>query len=1790
MPDASLLTSIRNSSAIVAAGLSSGGLPKHNISGSVTSSLKQVGRSAPPSNVTFSSFGGPPSVSFRIDNSSFAPLSNEQLQRLSNEYFSLLGLNPSSVKLTLTEGSIVVNFVYSSGTNVNTLSTNEIGIINNLANSFADGATTLQEFRTAINRANLNAYFSITAATVSAVTINVSPSLNNIINARAPGVDPTMVVFSRLGNMYTVAEGTLLETDVTSGISRKIIGNIPAPTYQTQYSFRTFYFIGISSDDKYLTFSDSIFFLNTIESFGGIPEPQTTIHRVNLFTKEYELVDMFSSPTRVEENIFYNPYNDTIYDAQAKTIGVLDSYRFTGLNTFVKEDSALKFYKEVPLTKQIYLNQNTMLFYENNVIKRVNLSSGVVTTLMSTPHVPNPSKPASVTYNYTPANGPIKFARLADFSPIRHYSEFYDTLQVLDVYTGVLILITGLLTSTPSIESIYGTPRPKDAQGYIPEEKYLPPNAKNTGKLSEGLNWTIPSQHYIDRYKDNSFVINASSPSVPVITKSSDYWKLFSLYIIDGVYSREFKLFNVTPKPDDLVFELSSNGLFYICTGHVLGKNATGSILIPDTYRDKPVRQVGAGPLKGFQDYLGITELYIPDSVTVIGDNAFTGCLNLKGKFQLPTNLEEIGLEAFKGCRNLESQLALPSSLKRLGVSAFNGCEKLTGNITIPGGLTFCGNSAFFGCIGLESVAFGNGNTIIPDFLFQGCSGLKTLTFSNTITSIGANAFSGCVEIMQSLSIPDSVTIIGNEAFYGCTKLIGSLIIGNGVTRIGRLAFSGCSRFDGSLIIPNSVNRIDQYAFEGCTGFTGILTIPESISEISDGAFSKCENLNTLKLPSSIVRINTKAFANSFRLAGTLYIPLSVNLANDAFIGDPLIIIIRGNPPPPPPPSFADRLILQLQGNSYYSVVGVRDPETIGPLVIPTLANDGKPIKSINTDAFKGNKNITALTIQEGIFNINSGAFQNCEGIQSISLPESLIVIDEMAFADCSASKTITFAPNCQLKVLRSYAFYKCGRILNELVLPDGPYASFGNNVFEQCIFLEGIRTTNNFKNPASNYLMLDAEGANYALLGVNKSYFNIRTGDDKYMYALDESEGIPVDNNSNPLEDNVLPRCTFARCEITGNVSLSGINIIDDQAFLFSKFNNITLTFNNLRRIHYEAFTYLRGTATTFNFPNSLEYIGHRAFYVPDQTHPSSSIYVGDLKMMFDDPNRIFTIPPNVTTIAEFAFGNVRLKNIILPTALTVIGSNAFNNAIIEDDFVIPNSVVQIHAKAFAKTLFKKKVIMSSNIEYLDWNSFLYTTVLGRRSLAESILPPSLRYAGGNAIHDIESVVLNGSVASTTVAVEFRGYGDEWYNPVSKAYVKIKRNPSVLTIETDGIYSYVLLSSNTYKLVYSDYDKFNEDSKITIPDVFNGKPVTHIGDYAFSASETYTPSWLTYKISGFTFSNNLTHIGKYAFYNNSFLHGTIIIPDSVTTIGEHAFDCLTINGYVDPKANNRIDRPLAFVVGAGITSMGKQVFHPNTTSIQFRNGCQVIGPRAFIACRKASSVTNPIIIPPSVTTIGSYAFFEQTVRMTTKLSNLTRIGKGAFGKATIIGFDINNSITKLYANTFYRCKFEGQIAFPTGLTHIGDYMFSYNSSVIGPLNLPSTVISIGDYAFYRHYAITQINLPTNLIRIGAQAFRDCTGAIGQLTIPSGITRIEYGAFQNCPGLSGTLIIPSTVTYIGPFAFENCSNINTLIIQGTPRIEALAFQACTKMSGSYTRGTNYVDSLAFQGCPLFTIV
>ena len=85
----------------------------------------------------------------------------------------------------------------------------------------------------------------------------------------------------------------------------------------------------------------------------------------------------------------------------------------------------------------------------------------------------------------------------------------------------------------------------------------------------------------------------------------------------------------------------------------------------------------------------------IPDSVTSIGDRAFSGCSFLFG-------------------------IVIPSSVTSIGDRTFCGCSFLT-EVDIPDSVTSIGNGAFYDCNSLRSV-------VIPD----------------SVTSIGERAFSGC--------------------------------------------------------------------------------------------------------------------------------------------------------------------------------------------------------------------------------------------------------------------------------------------------------------------------------------------------------------------------------------------------------------------------------------------------------------------------------------------------------------------------------------------------------------------------------------------------------------------------------------------------------------------------------------------------------------------------------------------------------------------------------------------------------------------------------------------------------------------------------------------------------------------------------------------------------------------------------------------------------------------------------------------------------------------------------------
>ena len=297
-----------------------------------------------------------------------------------------------------------------------------------------------------------------------------------------------------------------------------------------------------------------------------------------------------------------------------------------------------------------------------------------------------------------------------------------------------------------------------------------------------------------------------------------------------------------------------------------------------------------------------MTSVTIPDSVTSIGDRAFSGCYRLTSITLDENNpnfsSDESGVVFNKNktmliqypIGNERTEYIIPDSVTSIGGYAFYGCTGLT-SVTIPDSVTSIGDSAFDGCTGLTSVTIPESVTSIGDGAFEDCTRLTSITVDvnnpnyssdeygvlfnkdkteliqypvgnkrteykipDSVTSIGDSAFYNTG--LTSITIPDSVTSIGDSAFYHCTRLT-SVTIPDSVTSIGDRAFSGCYRLT-SVTIPNSVTSIGDSAF--CNTELTSITIPDSVTSIGDYAFYYCTRLTSVTIPDSVTSIGEWAF------------------------------------------------------------------------------------------------------------------------------------------------------------------------------------------------------------------------------------------------------------------------------------------------------------------------------------------------------------------------------------------------------------------------------------------------------------------------------------------------------------------------------------------------------------------------------------------------------------------------------------------------------------------------------------------------------------------------------------------------------------------------------------------------------------------------------------------------------------------------------------------------------------------------------------------------------------------
>jgi hypothetical protein len=259
-----------------------------------------------------------------------------------------------------------------------------------------------------------------------------------------------------------------------------------------------------------------------------------------------------------------------------------------------------------------------------------------------------------------------------------------------------------------------------------------------------------------------------------------------------------------------------------------------GAVTIPSELDGKIVETIGGNwpPIFGYGN-TSVTSVNIPDSVTSISGNAFSGCTALNTAI-IPGSVTSIGGYAFQDCTSL-TWVLLPVSLVSIEEGAFYGCTSLT-SASIPYSVTNISNYLFYGCTSLASVTIGVSATRIGERAFYGCTSLTIVTIPDNVTFIGRSAFQQCSEL-EALWIPRSLTTIDDWAFAECTSLYRVVIpYDSQMTSIGESAFYYCT-YLSEIRIPRGVTRIAPYTFSSCTRLYQVQILGE-VTYIGESAFS----------------------------------------------------------------------------------------------------------------------------------------------------------------------------------------------------------------------------------------------------------------------------------------------------------------------------------------------------------------------------------------------------------------------------------------------------------------------------------------------------------------------------------------------------------------------------------------------------------------------------------------------------------------------------------------------------------------------------------------------------------------------------------------------------------------------------------------------------------------------------------------------------------------------------------------------------------------------------------------
>lgn len=301
----------------------------------------------------------------------------------------------------------------------------------------------------------------------------------------------------------------------------------------------------------------------------------------------------------------------------------------------------------------------------------------------------------------------------------------------------------------------------------------------------------------------------------------------------------------------------------------------------------------GATVVEGGEPYMSYYDTDVWEDVSLsTSDKVFPPYMFSKcsiTKVVIPDNSVEIGFRAFADC-SLMTSLYIPETVTAIGHDAFAGSGMT--NPVIPESVTSIGVYAFWGCANLHTIKLPEDLTAIPEGLLQQTA-VSEFTIGPNVRRIGANAFKDCV-LLTEVSGLESVEEIARYAFHNCYTLENATL-GDRLVSIGNEAFANCHEL-GDITIPASVEYIGALAFNNCQAMTRIDVAAANVNYKSiDGILYSGDGLTAITSPAghgdgivvadNVTTIGPSCFELNLGLT-EVTLPASVTMVdNEAFKG-----------------------------------------------------------------------------------------------------------------------------------------------------------------------------------------------------------------------------------------------------------------------------------------------------------------------------------------------------------------------------------------------------------------------------------------------------------------------------------------------------------------------------------------------------------------------------------------------------------------------------------------------------------------------------------------------------------------------------------------------------------------------------------------------------------------------------------------------------------------------------------------------------------------------------------------